>query len=50
MLCLKMAEMMERDRGFALGDQWSLGSREGASTPERFKVLCVFSVCFFFMK
>ena len=33
-----MAEMMERDRGFALGDHWSLGSSERASTPERFKV------------
>ena len=29
---------MERDRGFALGDCWSLGSSERASTPERFKV------------
>ena len=30
--------MLERDRGFALGDHWSLSSSERAATPERFKV------------
>lgn len=29
--------MLERDRGFALGDYWSLSSTERAATPERFK-------------